>query len=763
MTQSGLKDLLKVVSADEEWEGDRYMTDAARRHFPGEYSAPWVRACYTLEKAGYGDAIVQEFIRHSPRLAELVGPIRVFMMAQVLSSVAIKAGTAAAEFMPSASIQAAIRLQGDEARFRSWLGLMERFSSLAPESTKPVLQQVDMLLARLNVSRLESWLMAGVRSAGTDAERRFAFFSFQDPEAEHWLERESSEVVYADLAGELKLFISSLWGIRPPLREPPVHSSEYVRRRAGFSSGIVRVPTAFPGYRGERARDVYYALVAHAGAHLIHSGSRFPVGGLKPVQIALVSLIEDARVEHLAMREFPGLKRLWIPFHIALSTGVMTAPSLFARLSHALIDPDFKDISSWVSKGREMFFDRSKEWENPAISRDIGNLLGNDIGQMRVQFNPKTYVVEPPYRDDNMGLWDFDEQVPPEAMQSEPVFDSVRIEEQQEDDPSPPDKNREEHRQTDDRGPRKADLELQEEEGITVARYPEYDYAGGKERPDWTTLVEYPPLIRPAFVIDEMLETHAHVVNRIKALIASARVSRPQRVRGLNEGEFLDVDAAINAMISRRTGTVPDGRIYGRFERRHRDLSIQVLLDISESTKDKVVHSDASVLDLEVQATALLAHAMAGQGDPFAISAFCSNRRDNVRYFRIKDFNQPYGEVAKSRLVGLTGGYSTRIGAAMRHAVVDLKKQQTHRRLLLVITDGEPWDIDVADRNYLVEDARRVIHALALDGIDVFCVGLDSGGDSYLTRIFGRRNCVQIDRIEKLPEQLPMLYFRLTA
>ncbi|MGI9304239.1 MAG: nitric oxide reductase activation protein NorD, partial [Gammaproteobacteria bacterium] len=170
-----------------------------------------------------------------------------------------------------------------------------------------------------------------------------------------------------------------------------------------------------------------------------------------------------------------------------------------------------------------------------------------------------------------------------------------------------------------------------------------------------------------------------------------------------------------------------------------------------------------TVIDLECQATALLAHAMAGLGDPFALAAFCSNCRDEVRYYRIKDFDTPYGELPHSYLAGFKGSYSTRMGAAMRHAASDLKQRLTHRRLLLIVTDGEPSDIDITDKNYLVEDARHTVHALAHEGIDVFCVGLDSGGDSYLTRIFGRRNVVQIDRVESLPERLPMLYFRLTA
>ena len=79
------------------------------------------------------------------------------------------------------------------------------------------------------------------------------------------------------------------------------------------------------------------------------------------------------------------------------------------------------------------------------------------------------------------------------------------------------------------------------------------------------------------------------------------------------------------------------------------------------------------------------------------------------------------------------------------------------------MTDGEPSDTDVSDRRYLVEDARKAVQSLAQESIDVFCVGLDSGGDSYLTRIFGRRNVIQIDNIAALPEKLPMLYLRLTA
>ena len=99
----------------------------------------------------------------------------------------------------------------------------------------------------------------------------------------------------------------------------------------------------------------------------------------------------------------------------------------------------------------------------------------------------------------------------------------------------------------------------------------------------------------------------------------------------------------------------------------------------------------------------------------------------------------------------------------MRHAANDLMAEHSHRRLLLVISDGEPADIDVDDRNYLVEDAQKAVRRIARAGIDTFCVGLDSGGDNYLHSIFGKKNTAVIDRLERLPERLPMLYLRLTA
>jgi len=110
-------------------------------------------------------------------------------------------------------------------------------------------------------------------------------------------------------------------------------------RRACFANGVIRVPQSSRGVDGQSGKDFFRATLAHVLAHLQFTRETFSLGSLKPVQVALVSLVEDARVEQLAIGRFPGLRRFWLPFHLAEASGVVTAPALFARLSRALLDP----------------------------------------------------------------------------------------------------------------------------------------------------------------------------------------------------------------------------------------------------------------------------------------------------------------------------------------------------------------------------------------------------------------------------------------
>lgn len=730
---------------------------ALRQVFNAHQLADWRGDLARLQASGLGPAGLEAYIRATGTLAEKRGPLAALALAPCILDVERHAGRAAAAALSEATAPA-LRHLGNERDFRDWLDAVAELAAQGPESVAPVLARSDGLLAELGAHGFRAWVLGGLRAGGGDPERRLALFSLSDPRAFDLFEQATGDIGFTDIERALKAYLMALFRQKPFIRAVAGTPGDTLQRRASFERQFVQVPARMRGVAPGSVRKVYRAMLAHIGAHLVHSGPRFQIRGLKPMQVALVSLIEDARVEQLAMRELPGLFRLWAPFHTARADGGVTAPSLFARLSRALIDPDYRDDDLWVTKGRQMFFADREAWADPGISRQIGNLLGNDLGQMRIQFNPRTYRVEPLYRDDNSGLWDTDDAPPQISDEQDVIVETVRIERTQDLD----DHDLESSIPDDDVGQATA-REARADDGVPVGKYAEYDYLLGRERSEWTTVMEYQPQPVDTTLLDRQVQSYGDVLNRLENLVGAARVSRPARLRARTEGDRLDLDATIEAAIDRRAGLAPSPRVYETTERRNRDLSVLVLLDISESTKDFVKGSSTTILTVERIATALLSQALSDLGDAFAVAAFCSNGRDDVRFYPVKGFNHPYDRDARARLAGLRGGLSTRIGGALRHAGAVVGAQRTHRRLVLVVTDGEPSDIDVADRRYFVEDARKAVQSLAHNAIDVFGIGLDGAGTGYLGRIFGRRNFVVIDQIARLPNKLPLLYMRLTS
>jgi nitric oxide reductase activation protein len=200
-----------------------------------------------------------------------------------------------------------------------------------------------------------------------------------------------------------------------------------------------------------------------------------------------------------------------------------------------------------------------------------------------------------------------------------------------------------------------------------------------------------------------------------------------------------------------------------RITRKTRDLAVVVLLDLSESTNEILPGTDRPVLDLTREAASLLAWAIDRIGDPFAIHGFASDGRHDVQYYRYKDFNEGFVDTARSRLAGMNGGLSTRMGAAMRHAASHLKTQPQQKKLVLVVTDGEPADIDVKDPQYLRHDTKKAVEELTTQGVMSYCLTLDPQADEYVSRIFGANRYTVVDHVQKLPEKLPALFATLTS
>ena len=192
-----------------------------------------------------------------------------------------------------------------------------------------------------------------------------------------------------------------------------------------------------------------------------------------------------------------------------------------------------------------------------------------------------------------------------------------------------------------------------------------------------------------------------------------------------------------------------------------RSIAVTLLLDLSESLNEKVAGGDQSILELSQEAVALLAWAVEQLGDAFAIAGFHSNTRHDVRYFHIKGFGEPWGAAPKARLAAVRAGYSTRMGAALRHAAHTLRHQPADKHLLLVLTDGQPADVDVFDERLLIEDAREAVKELSGKGITSYCINLDPKADGYVRDIFASHFTV-VDNIKRLPERLAAVFMALT-
>jgi nitric oxide reductase activation protein len=384
---------------------------------------------------------------------------------------------------------------------------------------------------------------------------------------------------------------------------------------------------------------------------------------------------------------------------------------------------------------------------------------------MRVQFNFKTYLVEPLYRDDNSFLWEANAGQSPSE---DPDATAQAVNLTPAENAQPVDLEIEADAGDDGERPQDApstapaeDADAQVEVSLSY-RYDEWDYAIALERPSWCTLLERRPRMGDPRIIDEVMARNQDTVNRLTNLIKSAQIQRPVRQRRQLEGDKLDLDASIAAMVDVRSGRTPDPRVHERRGRSSRDLAVLVLLDLSQSTNDYVPSAGTSVLNLAREATALVSDAMDKIGDSFAIHGFDSNGRHEIEYYRFKDFDEPYGEQARARLAGMTGQLSTRMGTALRHAGFHLRYRRAMRKLILLITDGEPHDIDVHDRKSLVFDTKHAVEEQTRFGIATYCISLDSRADEYVQRIFGVRNYLVLDHLRRLPEKLPALYVRLT-
>jgi Mg-chelatase subunit ChlD len=745
------------------------------------FSVPALETIYlkgagSLQMLGRGNDLVVSYLQQAPALAHEVGEDAVADLVAAALRCASKTSAGVVTAIIDSSPVAARRL-GEVQLFRGYLHLLETLLAQAPRGVRPMLGQLDALLGQLTLGGLRRWAQWGVQAHRTDFEAQVRYFGLASPESQAVLQQERKGTLFVDVQRRLVMYLRALWGRDFFLRP----TSGDFESREGYQPYIeqfmIHVPDAYDDDAGVSGLELFRAAVAHAAAHLVYTNSALSAEGLNPLQRALVGTIEDARIESLAIRAFPGLRLVWSRLH---STGPQAQDSCadhLSRLARALLDPGFEDTGALVRRGRELFARAQDRLADNRISWEIGVDLAEVLAREARPFQQRVDFVRAVYRDDNRYFWEFEEHSSqpgsgPETLPwlGQQVRRNVGLMEfiNETDVETAGDDAQEIWVLSTELFPYEDDgISYNQREGKEPApepyHYPEWDYQIQVERPHWVTLLEPRAPAGDAAAIESILTRHKPIVSRLKRVIESLQPQGVQRVRRLEEGDEIDLNAAIASLIQIRGRDQPDTRIMMRNVRKQRDLAVLLLIDLSQSTDEKVRGSDQSVLELAREASALLADAMQRISDPFAIHGFSSDGRHDVRYLRFKDFDTPYGDHAKARLAAMVSGRSTRMGAAIRHAGSILQRCPQSRRLLLVLTDGEPADVDVRDPQYLRYDARKAVEELARRGITSYCLSLDPNADQYVARIFGARNYRVLDRVERLPEQLPALYVGLTG
>ncbi|MCK5918742.1 MAG: VWA domain-containing protein [Cocleimonas sp.] len=258
--------------------------------------------------------------------------------------------------------------------------------------------------------------------------------------------------------------------------------------------------------------------------------------------------------------------------------------------------------------------------------------------------------------------------------------------------------------------------------------------------------------------LPERLRAQAQKVRRQFEIIQPQRHWQNRQ----HDGTELDLESYITFLADRQQGHVnSDTPVYRELRNKSRDLSCLLLADLSLST-DAHINNDARVIDVIRDSMFLFSEALTVTGDRFALHGFSSRNRSHIRFYNIKNFHDRYDSRIRGHIDAARPGYYTRMGAAIRHATTLLEKEASSQKLLLIVTDGKPNDLDKYEGRYGIEDTRMAVLEAEKKGLRPFCITIDEQAESYLPYLFGSKSFVVIRNAEELPKKLPQLYLRLT-
>ncbi len=251
-------------------------------------------------------------------------------------------------------------------------------------------------------------------------------------------------------------------------------------------------------------------------------------------------------------------------------------------------------------------------------------------------------------------------------------------------------------------------------------------------------------------------ERRVREVRRQFEALHPRRILQPRQV----DGSELDLDALLTARADLAATGRGSDRIWQDLRQTDRDLSVAFLIDNSRSTEAAI--GDTSVIEVAREAMAALAAGIDAAGDRLGIWGFSSLRRDRVFLTRCKSFDEPLNSQTTANIGALRPGHYTRLGAAIRHVSAQLGEEPSAQKLLIVLTDGKPNDLDHYEGQHGIEDSHMAVRDARRTGVSLHGVIIDEDGQDWFARIFGRGGFTLLPNPRRLTRALPEIYRTLT-
>jgi hypothetical protein len=299
----------------------------------------------------------------------------------------------------------------------------------------------------------------------------------------------------------------------------------------------------------------------------------------------------------------------------------------------------------------------------------------------------------------------------------------------------------------------------------------------------------------PAF-LESVHHRHAALLARVRRQFQHIKPESTERVRKVSDGEEIDLERAVEARSDVRAGLAPSERVYMRRDRARREVAAAFLVDLSASVREPVPDPEGEpekpeiaeidhrqilglrpflaerdgerrrVIDIQKEALALMVQALEALGDEYGIYGFSGENRENVEFYVAKEFGDRLGVQVWNAISAMCSHRYTRMGPAIRHTIRKLERQDARRKVMLLISDGYPQDIDYGpdrdDRDYGIHDTAQALREAELARIQTFCVTIDRAGHDYLRRMCPEGRYLILDEVESLPAELGKVYRLLT-